>query len=367
MEDIMNYFKFNKVGQGLFYTGKIEGDHLNFVYDCGSSSSKKYLKTAINEYDEKDIDFIVVSHLHEDHINGLYDLIRKRKVKKIFLPYLGSNNMQLTKLLIAKSLVSNADDRFDDNFINTYRTLTNLYFSPRNSDFVQEIVYLGGEEFRENHSTQLRTVYSFSLPIFSTNWTFRMINMRLDNTTLSKLNIEIENLLKSKRTNDIDDLIRNGYLKDISDIYNSVIGKKKINLSSTILIHYPNRLSSIFDYSLRRYYWYEDDFDVKRCIPLTILTGDIKFDDYLNFEVESIIDSIPDRFIIFQVPHHGSHDNWNSYQGHSKYIHDRYVVNFGFGNKYHHPNQKVINDLSVFVSQKLVLNNQINDYCYIII
>ena len=80
----MNRFIFHKVGQGLFYSGHLSNNQYNFVFDCGSDSDKKFLHDAIdNHLPKKDIDFIVLSHLHRDHINGIARIIKNHKVKKI--------------------------------------------------------------------------------------------------------------------------------------------------------------------------------------------------------------------------------------------------------------------------------------------
>ena len=97
---IMSYFKFHPVGQGLFYTGSIANGYYNFVYDCGGFSGQAYRKNAIDEYVnslrrfndvETDIDFLVISHLHADHYNGINYLKRKTNIKRVYIPYIGTN------------------------------------------------------------------------------------------------------------------------------------------------------------------------------------------------------------------------------------------------------------------------------------
>lgn len=70
--------KFLPVGQGAFYyehfgecetsTGKV----INVVYDCGSSTDVKIVEQQIerNFSRKEKINALVISHLHEDHING---------------------------------------------------------------------------------------------------------------------------------------------------------------------------------------------------------------------------------------------------------------------------------------------------------
>lgn len=81
-------FHFQKVGQGLFYTGKIDTFH--FVYDCGSRQ-KKSLFESIDSYKNKlnggEIDLLVISHFHCDHVSGLDHLFQNFEVTDVIIPY----------------------------------------------------------------------------------------------------------------------------------------------------------------------------------------------------------------------------------------------------------------------------------------
>ena len=104
---VQAHAKFYPVGQGGFYTGRIErdGHHVwSFVYDCGSSSDPSHLNSAIKDSLEGkawgpilggQIEFLIVSHLDADHVNGLKELLSQIKsgskqagVRVAFLPYL---------------------------------------------------------------------------------------------------------------------------------------------------------------------------------------------------------------------------------------------------------------------------------------
>lgn len=61
---------FHPIGQGAFYSERI--DNFNMVYDCGSvSESEKKQKKVISQSFSKndDINVLVISHFDEDHIN----------------------------------------------------------------------------------------------------------------------------------------------------------------------------------------------------------------------------------------------------------------------------------------------------------
>ena len=83
---------FQPVGQGAFYTeqfSKDDGEVFNMVYDCGSDSLDiQSLSNVIKKsFPRKSvIDAVFISHFDSDHVNGLPELMRNFKVKKIFLP-----------------------------------------------------------------------------------------------------------------------------------------------------------------------------------------------------------------------------------------------------------------------------------------
>ncbi|MBU7010528.1 MAG: hypothetical protein HXS46_07540 [Theionarchaea archaeon] len=91
-------FDFQRVGQGLFYTGAING--FNMVYDCGSDYTK-CLRGAVGQYKRtlhsNLIDMVVLSHLHNDHVNGLDLLLKDVAVEDVFMPYL----VPMERLLLA--------------------------------------------------------------------------------------------------------------------------------------------------------------------------------------------------------------------------------------------------------------------------
>ena len=102
-------FKLWSVGQGLFYTGKINNE-FNFVYDCGGENP--YIKEAVykylKEYDIKKLDMLIISHFDDDHINGLPILLSKiEKILKIYIPYYGGISTYL--LLVIYLYIHNFD------------------------------------------------------------------------------------------------------------------------------------------------------------------------------------------------------------------------------------------------------------------
>jgi len=85
------------VWEGLFYTGEIEvrgSDRWNlksfrFCYDCGSIPIENVMEAIRSSRRElsPDLDLLILSHLHADHVNGLSELLGGLKVKEVIMPY----------------------------------------------------------------------------------------------------------------------------------------------------------------------------------------------------------------------------------------------------------------------------------------
>ena len=131
-------FQFNKVDFGLFYSGIIMDDRrqnmFTMVYDCGSKNRSK-LKTEIEKFasnvvtceallspfhcSEKPIlNLLTISHLHDDHVNGICDLFQRFRVEKVFLPYFP---LDVKVYLLSLALLYGPDS------YETYRQLWDLY------------------------------------------------------------------------------------------------------------------------------------------------------------------------------------------------------------------------------------------------
>ena len=102
------------VGHGTFFHGQIQkyfpisdrhrfcrsnyrSTVFTYIYDCGASNPAN-IKSAISEalseglVDGEDIDLLIISHFHQDHINGIFDLqrqlkLKKRRIKNILIPF----------------------------------------------------------------------------------------------------------------------------------------------------------------------------------------------------------------------------------------------------------------------------------------
>ena len=102
MITIKHHSIFHKAGQGQFYSAKIScnNTNINYVIDCGTqtkgynNSLDNEIKTYVNSLKANEkLDYLIISHLHSDHISGVDTLLtklneKKTEVSNVFLPYL---------------------------------------------------------------------------------------------------------------------------------------------------------------------------------------------------------------------------------------------------------------------------------------
>lgn len=94
------------VGHGFLHTASLKPDEgaeggvrtYRYVYDCGSVA-RTLVEERIDQYfaneelerREPELDMLVLSHFHIDHINGLPHLLSRFKVSKLVLPFLSED------------------------------------------------------------------------------------------------------------------------------------------------------------------------------------------------------------------------------------------------------------------------------------
>lgn len=90
---------FLPVGQGTFYLEQFQ-NRVNIVFDCGSSTSVELVRDQIHNTFQRNepIEAVFLSHMDEDHVNGLEELLSYCRVKRVYLPYLNETKKVLTKM-----------------------------------------------------------------------------------------------------------------------------------------------------------------------------------------------------------------------------------------------------------------------------
>lgn len=391
----MNTFKFHPVGQGLFYTGELAHKTFNFVYDCGTEGKMKDLNNQIDEHLNSiranvglnpKIDFVVISHLHDDHFSGLYYLIQRAKVDKIYLPYLGSDKNLISLILAYEIFINSNNDQSFEQKKNLYNFMLQIYLSEhkRENRAEAEIFFIGKEE-NEKLGNFSYSQESFSVKISGNDyWNFIFINKRFSDGKIWQLSQEIIDIMHCLNVNSITDLISvdEKQIKNIKCIYEKIFGKN-LNITSTILIHYPLYMEpNIFYFEdilknhyeelfyLRKFSWRDPIdsifYNTRKLIDdISILTGDALVDNNIGMLIKNYLKQGNENYKrcgILQVPHHGAKDNWIEWNK-INVLSETYVIPFGLGNSHKHPHSNTIEDLK---NKNTKLVHQMNGFTYYI-
>ena len=97
-----DFVKVLDVGQGdctLIYSNGYSA-----LIDMGTSDSSADVCSTLMEYGFKEIDVVIITHLHSDHLGGAERIAELFKIKNVILPEISvhSDSLELAELLIAK-------------------------------------------------------------------------------------------------------------------------------------------------------------------------------------------------------------------------------------------------------------------------
>lgn len=373
-------FMFHNVGQGLFYSGQIKCDEskdFNFVYDCGGvartpSSRSHTLDTCIKRHTTylggKNIDMLVISHFHNDHINGISELLAQNTVKQVIIPFYTFE--ERLSILLNENYESLEDDTIVF-LISPYlfllergveRIIVMIHQENKEEitsdtrfqslDDLENIIPKDTNEYAELREFESRiTVIRDDKLLQKGCWNFAFY---ADDKHRSKFYIPTakEGINDLKIAKNISD--RKKAIKKIKSSYNISSNKSSLfNETSLIMVHK-------FNVSLRHIYpspytYYSKYYHFKCCHHffreaenhVHILTGDF------NFKTTSSWNKVKKHFgsflnsdaSVIQIAHHGSIDNWDkdilNHTSHSSLC----VIPYGTKNTYGHPSINVIKDI----------------------
>lgn len=401
---IIGEFKFYPVGQGCFYAGSIKKDEEEFVivYDCGTASSRRFLLDSIAKFkrDYKKIDLLMISHFDEDHVNGLSELLTGIPCEKVIIPYYSP----ITRLTLL------TDEDSGDDYITFLKDPVSYFLNPdkfqigevliiqngndNNSDFkapepklptdnsnfenLKLAFDLIQKEEDENFKRDVRTqegkdyVFSekskyFSLPfkisISNEFWEFVFYLKNFGNPTeLINFQNAIDELLTKTKDNKLSSLFDKTFIPNIKNLYRKHINRD-LNYSSLAVFHGPivndHLIGTITRFS---YPFYHLNYRRKSG---TLLTGDsfLKRDEDFYPFYDYYSSYYINKTLLFQVPHHGSLNNWKSFPNELSRF-PCYIINHGYKRK-KHPNKFVVIDLltnSVF--KNVLFNHQFQEVKY---
>lgn len=332
MNEFVGKFMFHPVGHGLFYSGTIkncnDNNHFSFVYDCGGCNPN-IINSAIENADlPSTINLLIISHFHEDHINGVLKLKNKHKIETVILPYLDptSKNIYMTYLASKNNDLSGSKLKDLENFIcdpvNFFSKDTKVFFIsndvkseeskppkgeldfdwlnciPDNENKVPGNASYGSKEWS----------FHFFMPKTTTNDKFIELQEFFENN-----HIEPNNVMKTEeRWEIIKNKVKKFNLNN--NISNLVCAHGPTeNVSIQTICNNKFIPSELFDhcweydcwcYSHYRY-WHDGN------IGFQFLTGDAEIDKQDDF-IKNYQSDLR-KSILFQVPHHGSKANWKDW------------------------------------------------------
>lgn len=404
-------FTFHNVGQGLFYSGEI-GD-FSFIYDCGvkqtgvkkkrrthlTSIVKDYIWHKKQESGNLNIDLLMLSHLHEDHISGLDTLFNNEiSVDTVILPYL----TPIERLMVALQspnlsnwfydfwadpvtfLIENGVKRIiliggeegyppEENFDRLIDRRENKvdYDEMRNDDELKRKVEKNDQQLQEFLDGRVLLAKSHNKSLMVQGiWFFRFFNYKLEdqqqknfeacitNKSISNNLIEvIRDKLQRKKLHHCYKTLNGDFNNTSLVVYHGPIpyeGKYLISGNVRYLLHpkyiqydKPDELLEfVKSHSSRIYYRKIPNLQF---LDLGIrhntghfLTGDIDLNIKMN-EITTHFKPYFSRIGVVLIPHHGSKENWNISL--LKKIRDSIWVASAGINNVDHPNFDVTNKI----------------------
>lgn len=364
MQNVQTYgrFKFHSVGQGLFYTGCIidECIDFNFVYDCGGK--KQYVDHEVDTYVEnlgnKELDLVVLSHLHADHINGVKTLLESTKDPQnartqVVMPYY-NRTMRLIYKYEYRKIRGNDQSvlSFYDDPISAIKTFRNCEIILITSDpekaardaeedglvfkrvehNYNDIPGVGENVFVLKYSSGSNE----NLIEYSSVYIAKELNVTLSPISwryiISQPNFDYPKYDRFKK------LCQQEGITEAKDILNN---EKALNR-----IRYEKLCAN--DSCIVMKHWFPD-LDQS----ITVLTGDLP-------DKENICSSIclgeGQRPLVYQIPHHGA----EAIPSITNSVYN--VVSFGTKNRYRHPNWSTLKQYLEAGSVVVVVNENY-DFC----
>ncbi len=352
--NITGTFIFHNVGQGLFYSGRLhtpDNNTFNFVYDCGCTGSKPSLVNAIKNYrrmadinSSKKIHLLVLSHLHEDHVNGLKELLKNGvQVDTMVIPYFSEESKQLARIGSNKRdefLQKFYDDPFDLPVRRIFIIGAPEKGAPENESITEDQEFtIDADEPSEKRRFYTKNRITIRYRQF---WKFCFENMPFPQ---SDIDLYVKDLLAKGNGKTLDELIQDrkfvrNLRREICETFSGVNYRSLINRTSVMMLHSP----------------IESSICQEQC---SILTGDVELH---CGDSSNIVNRNNHDVLVLQIPHHGGYcgciHSFLNLQ--AKYN----VISYGLKNRYGHPNPYIISALSGMLTVHV---NEKNPFCYPII
>lgn len=335
MSKYVGSFMFHPVGHGLFYSGTIKNlytqNQYSFIYDCGGHT-KNIVNLAIQNADlPKEIDLLIISHFHADHIKGVLELIkRKITIKTVVLPYLDQTSkilytaaladekydLQMSELDELKKFIANPKEFFGDKtevyFISNdiedaYSERKNI---EENSNQKEEFDF-DWKNCKPNKENKVPGNANYGSPIWSFHFFMpkRACNFNELEDFFNKNGITCENAIDNWG-NIKEEIVKLNLNNNTSNIV-CAHGPTENVFIEKICHNKFIPCKHCWGYECCRHYHYHHMHEIN--IGFQFLTGDAEIDEKEQNAFLQKYSADLKKSILFQVPHHGSKTNWKDW------------------------------------------------------
>lgn len=409
------------VGQGGFYSESLKFDNREFtvVYDCGGNGkvfmenylknyfpkkeedpkkNKKKKKNKKDNISEKQIDAVFISHLHEDHVNGLDFLLNQFHVRYLFLPQLNKDEILEIFLYnyfqnpesIGNSLLLELYPNYDieDNNDKPYylNTKTRVIKVPHNNQDLspyreeesgsEDIIFDSQKDLNltENEEKESITCLSQGAKVFfDKKWVYIPYNppVGTKRTIDGKDYNNFEEYFKEQLNlrefsiSDLPSIIKKKTISKCKKIYGDFFGSNLHNSYSMTLFSGPVNLDEfdVIPDALRKKK-YKDCYGHFLCPyhgsflrnPNCLYMGDFETEDHIG-SLKGFYNRFWRTIASIQVPHHGS--NYNYEQELYRYPVKGYI-SVGEDNKYHHPNIDTLIGMKTMMCEPILVTEKLD-------
>ena len=359
---------FLPVGQGAFYLEQFRNgkEKINVIYDCGSGTDINLVNKQIDDAFEpgETVHAVFISHLHEDHVNGLPHLLKRCRVQRLFFPLLTEES----KILLILQYLSNGkgdESDFVPSFIQDPKKTLEGFADPEHPTTLYPVLPNNdeGHEQPEPDSPEGipvepvksgRPVESI-IGISVKEWRYIPFNFCEKNRRAILEAQLIKIFGPSCSPKDLlDEYRRDPHTtgKRLESAYRAVPGG--FNANSLVLFSGCDELRIMQCAVGNRRGPY---CPCKTYLPNGCLyTGDYEAAGAHKWkELEDAYKDYFDNIGCLQIPHHGARYNFNI-----KFLHfpncELYIASAGYCNRYRHPHSSVIRDILAYGKHPIIVN-----------
>lgn len=279
--------KFFPVGLGLTYAFKISDvigvNDVHLLYDINRKCDMKELEIF---YGNKEIDYLILSHLHADHVNGVDKLCKAGfRVRKIYIPYLNDDERIFVEL---KWLFKTG------NYQSYTRIVDRLREILENVDVIEVGVEWGDGQI--------------SFTVGKKLWQFNIFQNKGNSAAaMNDIKTRLQRMGISNNTS-----IQNVNIKDLRKAYNKSMGKHnfKLNETSIFLEHGP-LMKQIKIIGINGYDFFTGtNGNMFEIGTHSLITGDMNLNEKRN---ERVVSNYYNILGVVLVPHHSGVHEWSAY------------------------------------------------------